>query len=164
MLRIPRQTSLILSLTMTALFGAAVTVMAFVLPYAVSRTLALLPEVNIDYALTAAEQALLLGCGYLMLALALAADGMLFAMLMRIQKGAVFTAKTVALIRGVSWCCMLFAAVTFVAGWVYSPILLGGYACAGVAMVALLAGLCLRVVKNVIEEATAIKSENDLTV
>ena len=32
------------------------------------------------------------------------------------------------------------------------------------AFTAALLGLCLRVVKNVIEEATAIKSENDLTV
>ena len=101
---------------------------------------------------------------YLMLALALTADGLLFALLMRIRKGAVFTAMTVALIRGVSWCCILFAAVTFIMGWTFSPILLGGYVFTGVAMIALLAGLCLRVVKKVIEEATAIKSENDLTV
>ena len=32
------------------------------------------------------------------------------------------------------------------------------------AFVAILLGLCLRVVKNVIEEATEIKAENDLTV
>ena len=164
MLRIPKHRSVVLSMTLAALFGAAVTGIAVILPYAVKRTLELLPEVNISYELTGAEYALLLGLAYLMLALALAADGMLFALLMRIQKGAVFTAKTVALIRGVSWCCMLFAGVTFVAGWCFSPILLGGYGCAGIAMVALLVGLCLRVVKNVIEEATVIKSENDLTV
>lgn len=164
MLRISRQTSLILSMAMTALFGAAVSAFAFILPYVVDRTLVLLPEVNISYEMTDARHALLLGCVYLMLALALAADGMLFAMLTRIRRGAVFTAMTVALIRGVSWCCLLFAAVTFGVGWCFSPILLGGYVFTAVAMVALLAGLCLRVVKNVIEEATAIKSENDLTV
>lgn len=164
MLRIPRQTSLVLSMTMAALFGAAATAFAFILPYAVNRTLELLPEVNISYELTDGARALLIGMVYLMLALALTADGLLFALLMRIRKGAVFTAMTVALIRGVSWCCILFAAVTFIMGWTFSPILLGGYVFAGVAMIALLAGLCLRVVKNVIEEATAIKSENDLTV
>ncbi|MBP5617827.1 MAG: DUF2975 domain-containing protein [Clostridia bacterium] len=164
MLRIPRQTSLILSMTMVAFFGAAASGFACILPYVVNRTLELLPEVNISYELTDGQRVLLIVLVYLMLALALTADGLLFAMLMRIRKGAVFTARTVALIRGVSWCCMLFAAVTFVTGWLYSPILLGGYIFAGVTMNALMAGLCLRVVKNVIEEATAIKSENDLTV
>ena len=164
MLRIPRQISLILSMVLVALFGLAVIGVAVILPYAVNRTLEILPEINISYELTGTEHALLIGSVYLMLALALAADGMLFAMLVRIQRGAVFTAMTVALIRGVSWCCILFSGVIFVIGWTFSPVLLGGYACAGVAMIALMTGLCLRVVKNVIEEATAIKSENDLTV
>ena len=164
MLRIPKHWSVVLSMTISALFGAAATVFAFLLPGVIDRTLTVLPNVNVGYELTQTRYALLLGCVYLMLALALAADGMLFALLTRIQRGAVFTAMTVALIRGVSWCCMLFAAVTFGMGWVFSPILLGGYVFAGVAMIALMAGLCLRVVKNVIEEATAIKSENDLTV
>ena len=164
MLRIPKHWSVVLSMTLTALFGGAATAFGFIAPYAVNRTLELLPAVNIDYALTGTERVLLISLVYLMLVLALAADGMLFALLMRIQKGAVFTTMTVALIRGVSWCCMLFAAVTVFMGWHFSPILLGGYVFAGVAMVALLVGLCLRVVKNVIEEATVIKSENDLTV
>ena len=164
MLRIPKHWSVLLSMTLSVLFGGAATAFAFIVPYAVNRTLELLPEVNIAYELTGTERVLLISLVYLMLALALAADGMLFALLMRIQKGAVFTTMTVALIRGVSWCCMLFAAVTVFMGWHFSPILLGGYVFAGVAMVALLVGLCLRVVKNVIEEATVIKSENDLTV
>jgi hypothetical protein len=42
-------------------------------------------------------------------------------------------------------------------GWYFRLALAVGF-------VAVFVGLCLRVVKNVIEEATLIKSENDLTV
>ena len=164
MLRIPKHISSVLSLVLAGLFGGAVTAFAFILPRVVDNTLKVLPNVNVGYELTSERYALLLGSVYLLLTLALTADGLLFALLMRIRRGAVFTAKTVALIRGVSWCCLLFAGVTFAMGWLFSPILLGGYLFAGVAMIATLAGLCLRVIKNVIEEAAAIKSENDLTV
>lgn len=68
-----------------------------------------------------------------------------------------FTPASVALIRGVSWCCFLLCLVFGVLGKYF----LLAYV---VALAAVFLGLCLRVVKNVIEEATEIKMENDLTV
>lgn len=81
----------------------------------------------------------------------------MFRLLRLVQKGQVFTAVSISSLRGISWCCV-FAGLLFVLlGW-YFPLSLA------VGFVAVFVGLCLRVMKNVIEEATVIKSENDLTV
>jgi len=99
----------------------------------------------------------ILGLAYTVVALVLVADLLLTWLLLRVREGLVFTAKSVALIRGVSWCCVgiclcfAFIGLKFSLGFV-------------VACLALFLGLCLRVVKNVIAEAIIIKSENDLTV
>ena len=105
----------------------------------------------------ASARPVIIGIGYAVLVLAALADGLLIALLRRVQKEAVFTAESVALLRGISWCCVAAGAL-FV--WLGSYFLLS-YA---VAFVAVLVGICLRVVKNAIAEATEIKSENDLTV
>ena len=56
-----------------------------------------------------------------------------------------------------SWCCFLLCLLFGILGIFF----LLSFA---VAFIAVFLGLCLRVVKNVIEEATQIKDENDLTV
>ena len=71
--------------------------------------------------------------------------------------GSVFTARAVSYIRSVSWCAFVIALIFLGMTWYYLVALV-------LAFTAALLGLCLRVVKNVIEEATVIKSENDLTV
>lgn len=78
-------------------------------------------------------------------------------LLFRVRHGLVFTPISVSLIRFVSWGCML-ASVIGIGTLYYSHLsfLIG--------IVALFLGLCLRVVKNVIEEATVIKAENDFTI
>lgn len=87
----------------------------------------------------------------------LLADTILFFLLRNIRKGEVFTARTVALIRGVSWCCIGlavpfgFLGIYFQLSWI-------------VCVLALFLGLCLRVCKNAFEVANEIKEENDLTV
>ena len=95
--------------------------------------------------------------GYIVIGFACAADVMMFFLLLRVKKGLVFTKESVSLIRGVSWaavaCGVLFASV----GYMF-------YVVFAVAAAMLFLGLCVRVVKNVVEEATEIKSENDLTV
>ena len=78
-------------------------------------------------------------------------------LLFRVRNGLVFTPISVSLIRFVSWGCIFISASCFAVQYFLHM----SYA---IAFAALLLGLCLRVVKNVIEEATAIKSENDLTV
>ncbi|MBR6514588.1 MAG: DUF2975 domain-containing protein [Clostridia bacterium] len=85
------------------------------------------------------------------------ADIMLLFLLMRVKNSLVFTAISVSLIRGVSWCCMALGLFFGLLGIYFQLSFI-------VAFAGLFLGICLRVTKNVIEEATIIKSENDLTV
>ena len=150
MLKIENKTSCTISMALSVLFFLALIGGAFALvPY--------LDAVDALGTIEAGDRPVILGIGYGVLALAALTDGLLFALLLRVRKEAVFTAESVALLRGISWCCVA-AGTLFV--WLGFYFLIS-YA---VAFVALLVGLCLRVVKNVIAEATEIKSENDLTV
>ena len=85
------------------------------------------------------------------------ADVLLFFLLQCVRSGNVFTDRAVALIRGVSWCCIGLCipfgilGIYFQLAWI-------------VCFLAVFLGLALRVCKNAIEEATQIKLENDLTV
>ena len=103
------------------------------------------------------DAALITAAGYCVLALAMLADILLFWLLLLVRAGEVFTARSVALIRGVSWCAIGVSLLFLLMARYYLIAL-------ALAFTAVLLGLCLRVVKNVIEEATAIKAENDLTV
>lgn len=94
---------------------------------------------------------------YGILAILILANSLLFSLLLRVRAGLVFTEKSVALIRGVAWCCLLLGIVFGLLGIYFQLSFI-------VAFAAIFLGICLRVVKNVIEEATEIKSENDLTV
>lgn len=94
---------------------------------------------------------------YLILAVFMLADVLLFKLLQRVKYGAVFTQKSVALIRGVSWCCLAASLLFCCIGFFI-------YICFAIGLAGIFLGLCLRVTKNVIAEATEIKSENDLTV
>ncbi len=102
-------------------------------------------------------RAIILALAYGVLALAAAADVQLILLLRRVWREEVFTGPSVALIRGISWCCIIAGGLFLWLGMYF----LIAFA---VAFVAVLVGICLRVVKNVIETAMEIKSENDLTV
>lgn len=73
------------------------------------------------------------------------------------HNGLVFTEISVSIIRFVSWCCLILAAIILFAQVFHPTAFIFALAVAFL-------GICLRVVKNVIEAATAIKNENDLTV
>ena len=94
---------------------------------------------------------------YIVLGFILIADFLLAWLLIRVRSGLVFTEKSVALIRSVSWCCIGICLCFVVIGFKFRL----GFV---ISCFILFLGLCLRVVKNVIAEATVIKSENDLTV
>lgn len=78
-------------------------------------------------------------------------------LLLRVRRSLVFTAVTVSLIRFVSWGCLLIALLCLLVVYHFHMSYM-------LSLAAGFLGLCVRVVKNVIEEATAIKNENDLTV
>jgi hypothetical protein len=85
------------------------------------------------------------------------ADCLLLRLLLRVKKGLVFTETSVALIRGISWCCILLCIFFGILGLYFQLSYI-------VAVLGVFLGVCLRVCKNAFEEATAIKNENDLTV
>ena len=78
-------------------------------------------------------------------------------LLANISRGEVFTRKNISILRLCSWCCMVVAAIClgFTAALLYFLI---------VATAAAFIGLILRVVKNVFEQALALKEENDYTI
>lgn len=78
-------------------------------------------------------------------------------LLANIKKRDVFIKKNVKLLRIISWCSFAVSGILFVSGFYYLMFLL-------IAFAAAFFGLILRVVKNVIEQAVAIKDENDFTI
>ena len=153
--KINRKLSVLISLVLTALMFAAGVVAAFFIPSAL-RFIADLSDGGRPP--LSGQQLRMIGIdAYAVLALMLAGLGLLFALLILVRKGRVFTPTAVELIRYISWCLifmgMLIAALTF---FFRSAIFVGG--------AVLFVGLTVRVVKNVIEEAVYIKEENDLTV
>ncbi|MCL2509356.1 MAG: DUF2975 domain-containing protein [Oscillospiraceae bacterium] len=88
---------------------------------------------------------------------ALAALLCLLKLLHNIKKEEIFVLSNITLLRALSWCCFLDAAAALVSGLRYLPFLL-------VFGALVFLGLILRVVKNVMYEASVIKTENDLTV
>ena len=157
MLKISAKLSVRLSLTVAILFLAALVGACFFAPY-LSDLILQLPEGLIaEPPVTAYTFWFLLAVIYVLIATAAVAALFMIRLLIRVNKGLVFTDASVSLLRGVSWCCML-GSLLFVLLGIYVQLALP------IAFVALFVGMCLRVVKNVIEEAVAIKSENDLTV
>lgn len=78
-------------------------------------------------------------------------------LLINIKAGEVFIEKNVKLLRVISWGCFIAALILAVGTYYYIMFALS-------AVVVGFLGLILRVVKNVIEEAVTIKTENDLTI
>ncbi|MBS7527633.1 DUF2975 domain-containing protein [Fusibacter paucivorans] len=81
----------------------------------------------------------------------------LFRMLNRIQRGVVFTSNNVIDLRRISWSCFTGAIIALIAASYYLPWIF-------IAIAAAFMGLIVRVVKNVVAEAVALKEEVDFTI
>lgn len=81
----------------------------------------------------------------------------LYRLLCRIEAGQVFIRKNVECLRRISWSCFMGAVICAVSAFYYIP-------WAFVAVAAAFMGLIVRVVKNVLAQAVALKDENDFTV
>lgn len=96
-------------------------------------------------------------CVYICLAIGECILYMLDRLLNNIQKEDIFISRNVSYLRGISWACFALCipclVITFYCQIFFFILLAAGFM-----------GLILRVVKNVIEEAVAIKEENDYTV
>ena len=95
---------------------------------------------------------------YLLLIPVGVANGFLVKLLLLVRKHLVFTDGAVSCLRVISWCCFIEAVLCLLTTKVF---VLAHFAAA---FVAGFLGLVLRVVKNVIEEAVALKAENDFTI
>ena len=157
MLKIPSKASINLSIILAVIFFVGCVVGAFFLPQFTNILIDTKDNIGNRDNITVAGRIFVHILAYMLVADILLADILLFNLLNRVKKGLVFTSDSVALIRGVSWCC-LFLCVIFCGLGVYFQLAFI------VAFAAMFLGLCIRVVKNVIEQATEIKQENDLTV
>jgi hypothetical protein len=158
--KIPKQASVVISLVLDIAFIIFVAFAMCALPFFFGRT-PLLQEIHGYFANKSVGSfsgaAVFWAWMYFNMIIVEACCVALLFLLIRVRKGKVFTAISVSCIRFLSWGCILIAVSCFSVQYFLHM----SYA---IAFAAMLLGLCLRVVKNVIEEATEIKSENDLTV
>lgn len=157
MFKVSRKVSLTLSMVIAVAFFAVCLFGMVIMPRLVGILIDLPDNIGNRAAVTDYERIFILIMAYVILFTVMIAVIMMFTLLLRVYRGKVFTSASVALIRGVSWCCFLLCIVFGILGKYFHL----SYV---VALAAVFLGLCLRVVKNVIEEATEIKMENDLTV
>ena len=94
---------------------------------------------------------------YAMLLVAVAAVIILFFLLRVVYRHKVFTKGSTRLISAISWCCFAEGALGLLLVVWFQLVLC-------FTLAACFLGLCLRIVKHVIEEGTRIKSENDYTI
>lgn len=151
------RTSIIVSMILTVLLFLALCALACCLPMVVRAMIDTTDNIGDRASITLTERALVLVDAYAMVAIALIAVILLYLLLRCVLRGQVFSQHCVALIASVSWCCFAEALLF---------LLIGGFfqLAFGVTIAACCLGVCLRVVKNVIAEATRIKAENDYTI
>ena len=157
MLKVPSRFSVMLSTALAVVLALAVVVGAVFMPLLCDMLINARDSISVRDNLGENDRVIVMVVAYSILAIILLADVLLFALLMKVRRSEVFTAGSVSLIRGVSWCCIALCVAFAVLGYYF-------YLSFVVSFLAVFLGLCLRVVKNVIEEAVEIKSENDLTV
>ncbi len=157
MMKISSKASTNLSIALSVVFFAAIIFAAFLMPFFVNLLVGSPEEIAQRPFFVAEGEGVILAIAYAVLAVAMLADVLLFVLLLRVRTEQVFTEKSVSLIRGVSWCAVAIGVLFFALGYYFKLAIVVGVA-------AVFLGLCLRVVKNVIETATEIKCENDLTV
>ncbi len=157
MFKISRNLSITLSLILSISVGVGTLAGAFFVPQLIDTLSDMYISVKPFKPIFTAGIEWLTVLGFMVLAVLLIADILMIILLLNLRTGHVFCQKNVSLIRGVSWCAMAFGLVFAVIGLYFAL----GFV---VTALSIFLGLCLRVVKNIIEEAVAIKAENDLTV
>ena len=157
MLKINRKWSVSISLALTVIAFAGLIAAAFFLPAFVGYLLSVPKMSGEAQNVSAVGHGFFLAGCYIILLFAMLGIALLFFLLLQVRKSRVFTPKAIALTRCISWCVFGIGLLFLPLSFVFPLLSFAAFAC-------LLFGLCLRVVKNVLAEAAAIKSENDLTV
>ena len=149
--------SIVVSAVLGGLFLLALGCMTYWLPVVVNSLINVKDNIGNRNQLGTVGRNLILADAYLMVAIAVTAVVLLFVLLRVVYQGRVFSTSTTHLLSTLSWCCFGEALLTLLLIVQFQLI-----ACLSLAAGFL--GLCLRVVKHVIEEATRIKNENDFTI
>lgn len=157
MLKISRKASVTLSLILAHLCFVVLIIMAVYIPSVMPHLINLPDLIGDRESITQAGRVLVTVMAYMVVGIVFVADVLLIVLLHRVRAGLVFTSGSVAIIRTISWCAILLGVVFVVLMFYFTLAFI-------VAFAAVFLGLCIRVVKNVIEEATEIKAENDFTV
>lgn len=157
MLKISTKLSNTLSFIIAVIFLVLCVAAVFFMPMVINMLIDTPDNIGDRGSITTAGRVFVHIVSYILLSVFMMADVLSIFLLFRVRKGKVFTPISVSLIRGVSWCCFGIS-VTFLLLGIYFQLALI------MAFLAFFLSVCLRVVKNVIEEATEIKQENDLTV
>ena len=157
MFKISTKLSTQISIILGVIFLIGCIVGVFILPTLTNMLINVNDNIGNRDSITTVARVLVHTLAYAALLDMIFADIMLLFLLMRVKNHLVFTDISIALIRGVSWCCMTLGLLFGLLGIYFQLAFI-------VAFAGIFLGICLRVTKNVIEEATVIKSENDLTV
>lgn len=157
MLKVSNKFSINLSIAISVLFFIVCIAGLFIIPVLVPTLIDTADNIGNREDITEIGRVLVMTASYLILAVFIFADVLMFRLLQRVKNGFVFTEQSVSLIRGVSWCCFAVCLLLAFLGLYFQLSFV-------VAFLGIFLGVCLRVVKNVIAEATEIKNENDLTV
>lgn len=152
--------SVTLSLVCTRILIGVIIVVAIILPYITAGewygTYEKAGILEMD--MSSEQRAALLICAYISFVWAMIALIMLGRLLGNIRKEQIFIPANVKCLRIISWCCFAIA-IVMLCGWPYISTVL-----VFIAAAAAFFGLLMRVVKNVIDAACAIKNENDFTI
>ena len=164
MMRISNKLSTVISLCLTLILLAALCVLAVWLPMVVDSMIDVTDNIGNRGEITNPERVFVLADAYVMVAVAFVAVILLFFLLRAVLLERIFTESATRLIASISWCCFAECLILLGGGVGFYKVFIIPRAFLVVAFVAAFLGIVLRVVKNVIEEATAIKSENDFTI
>ena len=149
--------SVLLSIAVCFVFGLILTVGLFLGPWTVKQWFCVYRGWDPEGEALSNMLTLFKVCFYPSAAFAYLTLYSLLALLFNIRKEQIFIRKNVLHLHAISWCCFVVAAITGVGGLQYMPFWF-------IAVAAGFVGLMLRVVKNVMQNAVEIKTENELTI
>ena len=147
----------IVSVALGVLFLVAVAIAAYWLPPIVNSLIDIKDNIGDRQNITNVGRAFILADAYVMVAVAVFTVILLFLLLFRVYRHQVFSRPATSLISAISWCCFAEGALALLMVRYFQLVVC-------LTLAACFLGLCLRVTKLVIEEATRIKSENDFTI
>ncbi len=157
MLKINKKLPLYISISLTLICFVGLIFLIFYMPVFADYLIGLPDNTGQREHLTETGRLLIHGAAYAILFLALLGDALLTVLLLKVRKNQVFTGNAVGLVHGISLCIIGMGVIFVLLCRFFTLSFFVGFA-------VIFLGLCVRVVKNVIEDAVSIKEENDFTV